>query len=126
MADNASEISRLEQANGLGLAFLRTMVTLNGGAILALLTFVGNSNSQSAFTVDLISIKMAMGSFLVAIGAMLLALLASYTYTALAPEVKIRAYLDTKIIGLNAILGIVSLASFCFGVVKVLSGTAGT
>jgi len=122
MASEQQEISRLEQANALGLQFLKTIILLNGGAILALLTFIGNSTANPAVQFDLANIKVAMWSFLAGISSMLVALLFSYSYTATAPEYGYHQFWDRHIIPVNSSLGFVSLACFIAGVSSLILG----
>jgi hypothetical protein len=122
MASESSEISRLEEANRLGLAYLRTLVLLNGGAILALLTFLGSASTSPIVQFDLASIKCAMWAFLVGISLMLFALLISYSYTATAPEQSWRKFWDDRIITLNSVLGLGALIAFFVGVSSLILG----
>jgi hypothetical protein len=122
MASESSEISRLEEANRLGLVYLRTLVLLNGGAILALLTFLGNASTSPIVEFDLGSIKSSMVAFLVGITSMLLALLISYSYTATAPEYSWHKFWNMWIIRLNSGLGLGALIAFIVGVSILISG----
>lgn len=54
----------LQNAREIGMMAIKTLVTLNSGAIVVLLTFVSNAGSQSAFTFNLQSIKVAFFLFL--------------------------------------------------------------
>jgi hypothetical protein len=117
-----SEISRLEQANTLGLAYLRTMVTLSGGAILALLTFIGSAQAQTAIHIPLLTIQISLACFLGAVVAPLLALLVSYSFTATAPESGYSHFWNRWIVPFNSVLAVTSLGAFALGVVLLLLG----
>ncbi|MDP3960900.1 MAG: hypothetical protein Q8Q26_12735 [Pseudorhodobacter sp.] len=122
MATVQSEISRLEQANKLGLEFFKTAILLNGGAVLALLTFVGNISENSVVQFALTNIKVSMCFFLIGIASILLTLIVSYSYTATAPEFRYHQYWDRHIIPLNTVLGLVSLTAFVIGVSSLILG----
>ncbi|WP_170402736.1 hypothetical protein [Ruegeria arenilitoris] len=120
--NEAGEVSRLEQANVLGLAYVRSIILLNAGGILALLTFLGNASAQTAVSISLSAIKLAMASFLAGISAILLALLVSYSFTASAPGTSYHKFWDKHIIATNTVLGIASLGIFVFGVASLIKG----
>ncbi|MCD9148234.1 hypothetical protein [Pseudophaeobacter flagellatus] len=122
LVGESSEISRLEQANTLGLAYLRTMLTLNGGAILALLTYFGNVKAETAIVVPLDSLQWAISSFTFAICVMLLTLAISYSFTASAPETPYSRFWNNWIVLLNSIAALTSLAAFISGVLFVTLG----
>jgi len=124
MNKDSAEISRLEQANVLGLAYLRTIVLLNGGAILAVLTLAGNAREDTLFFFSLASIKAAMWAFLIGITSVLIALLFSYSYTASAPETGWRNFWDQWIIRFNSVLALAAIVSFVFGVSMLIMGAA--
>ena len=126
MSQSDREISRLEQANTLGLSYLRTMVTLNGGAILALLTYLGNSATTARFFIPLDTIKCSLASFLVALCSLLLALLISYTFTASSPETGWSKFWNDWIIPLNAFCALVSLFGFTVGSLVLVLGATPT
>ena len=126
MANEQSEDSRLEQANTLGLEFLKAIILLNGGAILSLLTFIGNASASAAFQLNLESVRISMLAFLVGIVSVLFGLLISYSYTATAPGDSWRVFWDRHLIKLNAILGLVSLMAFAIGVGSLIIGTEAT
>ena len=124
MATEQSEISRLQQANTLGLEYLRTVVLLNGGAILALLTFMGNASDSAAIQFSLGSVQTAMLAFLFGIVVNLIALIVSYTFTATAPQQRYHQFWDRWIIALNAVMALTSLGAFVYGVIKLVLGAA--
>jgi hypothetical protein len=124
MNDADLEISRQERATSLGLAFLRSILLLNGGGILALLTFLGNASAQTMVTIPLQSIKWAMFCFLVAISTMMLGLLVSYAFTATTPGSKFSEFWNYHIVTLNSILGAVSLSAFIVALSILIVGTS--
>ena len=126
MPTEQSEISRQEQATTLGLEYLRTVVLLNGGAILALLTFLGNSKLDAAVQFTLGSVKTALLAFLVGIVAILIGSIISYTYTATAPEYSSRKFWNKWIITRNTLLAMASLSAFVFGVSSLICGASAT
>lgn len=63
-----------------GIIALRTIITLNSGAFVVLLTFIGNTAAQSKFSVPLGALKCAMFSFLAGITLAFISI--AYTYAA--------------------------------------------
>ena len=64
----------------LGILALKTLITLNSGAFVVLLTFIGNTAAQSKYLVPLWNIRLAM--FLFLIGITLSFIVIAYTYVA--------------------------------------------
>jgi multisubunit Na+/H+ antiporter MnhB subunit len=124
VSNQSHEISRQERANALGLAFLRAILILNGGGILALLTFLGNASAQTVVTIPLVTIKLAMLCFLIAIAVMMLGLLFSYSFTAMPPESKFVEFWNRHIVKLNFYSGVVSLTAFIVSVSILLVGSS--
>lgn len=124
MSSENHELSRQDRANALGLAFLSSILLLNGGGILALLTFLGNASAQTVVTIPLATIKVAMVCFLVAIAAMMLGLLISYSFTAMPPETKFAKFWDRHIVRLNFYMGVVSWAAFIIAVLILVAGSS--
>jgi len=116
------EISRLTDARELGLAFFKSLILLNSGAIVVLVTHMGTAKSDAAFRFNLNAIKSSMTVFLIGIVLIMTSLLISYIYTALSPYEKLKTWLDTKIIGTNAILALGSLSCFVAGVAILVFG----
>ena len=56
--------SNVQIVRELGLLAVKTLITLNSGAFVVLLTFVGNAAAQSAFVVPIEPLKLAMFCFL--------------------------------------------------------------
>jgi hypothetical protein len=122
METDASQHQRFERANTLGLAYLRTMILLNGGAILALLTFIGSASAQTFINVSVESIQNAMGLFLIGITTMMVGLIVSYIHEALAPGSRTKEILSNAVITLNGICSLCSLLSFVIGVLVIIYG----
>lgn len=70
--------SGVQVAREIGFMALKTLITLNSGAFVVLLTFIGNTQAQSQFVVPLPAPKCAMYSFFVGIAAAFLSI--TYTY----------------------------------------------
>ncbi len=117
-----AEISRLEQTNALGLAYLRTMILLNGGGLLALLTYLGNASAQTAVSIPLTHIKFAMTCFLIGIVSIMVTLLVSYSFTATNPQTSYSQFWNRWIVLFNGGMALVCLISFCLSVVALLNG----
>ncbi len=123
MSSENSEVSRLQRADALGLALVRTTILLNSGAILAVLTFAGNADDSRMIWFERGSIKCAMLSFLIGIASILLALIVSYSYTATAPQYCWHRFWDNWIIPFNVVLGISSVGAFLLGVGVLIAGS---
>jgi hypothetical protein len=124
VSGNSAEISRLERADSLGLAFFRTAVLLNGGGFLALLTFLGNASNEAAIVIVLSSIKRALACFLVGIVSVLSALVVSYSYTASAPTTSWHKFWKRWIISLNSVVAIIAIAAFASAVIALINGAS--
>lgn len=63
---DARELSRSDTdlVRELGILAIKTLITLNSGAFVVLLTFIGNTAAQSQFSIPLGVLKIAMGLFL--------------------------------------------------------------
>ena len=121
MASETSEIARLQAADQIGITVAKILVTMNAGAILALLTFIVGANEQSLFTFNVWSLQYAMASFLVGIVLILVALLVSYVFYAHPPETKVHRSLNNCIVAVNGGLVLSSIASFTSGVTLLLA-----
>ncbi len=79
MAESAGNVVQEGVIKELGLLAFKTMITLNSGAFIVLLTFLGNADlSTEAFVVSIQRLKLALVFFLVGISATLLGILLSY------------------------------------------------
>jgi len=103
--------------------FFKTIVFLNAGAILALLTFIGSAPETVSISIELLSLKKAIFSFLVGILTMFAALAFSYAYTATNPTNMFHQSADLWVIKVNLALGGLAAFAFAAGVTFVLCGT---
>jgi uncharacterized membrane protein YidH (DUF202 family) len=118
MSETKNErIERIKGAHELGLAFVKTLILINSGACVVLMTYMGNANNASAFGVPLPAVKWSLAAFLVGILSILSALGYSYFYTALHPSVKKKQSMDGLVIPFNTVCGLISLLAFVVGVI---------
>jgi len=116
------ESARIQAADQLGLAFVRTIILLNGGAIIALFTFVGNSTENSLIQFSVSSIKCSITAFLIGITTTLVGLVTSYVFYANPSETKIHKFFDEWVVAINGTFGITSVVSFVWGVLSLIRG----
>ena len=115
--------SGVQVVREIGIIALRTLITLNSGAFVVLLTFIGNTAAQSKFTVPLASLKLSMYLFLVGLGLSFVAI--AYTYvvsTQASPYPKEPKRTDGWFIPIVFIVTAASFISFLLGVISVISG----
>ncbi|WP_417808474.1 hypothetical protein [Thioclava sp.] len=115
--------SGVQVTREIGVMALRTLITLNSGAFVVLLTFIGNTAAQSQFSVPLENLKYAMFAFLVGISLSFVAI--AYTYAvsqSASPYPKESSNLDG--LYLYVVLGIstLSFVAFVTGVGTVVAG----
>ena len=112
--------SNVVMARELGLFALRTLFTLNAGACIVLLTFVGNASVSSVAVIPVEALKVAMTCFLmgIAFAAVLvtIAYVQSLRLNAAAADL---SELRSRLI-LYCGLGLASLALFIVGVAFIL------
>ncbi len=123
METQDQQIARIQGAHELGLTLVRTLILLNSGSIVVLMTYIAGANDSSIVRFSIPSIKAAMTWFLIGIFSILLGLIVSYVYTALNTMSRLKKWLDTKLIGLNAFLALTSLIAFVTGVSTLICGT---
>ena len=123
METEDSEIARISGAHELGLAFIRALILLNSGSIVVLMTYISGADADSLVQFSVQSVKLAMTAFLIGIVAILIALIVSYVYTALNTVSRLKNWLDTRLIPLNALFAIMSLSAFICGVLTLIQGT---
>jgi hypothetical protein len=70
--------ANLQTLRDLGMYAIKTLVTLNSGAFVVLLTFLGNAASQTKFSLALGSIKWAMLCFLCGIASTAVVIATAY------------------------------------------------
>lgn len=106
-----------------GLIVLRTLVTLNSGAFVVLLTFIGNAAAQSKFMVPLGDLKIAMSLFL--FGLLCTFLVLAYTYVVsqtVSPYIAEPKTTDGWYVPISATISVVSFLCFLAGVAVVVRG----
>lgn len=69
---------RMELIKEIGFMGCKFMITLNSGAFIVLLTFLGNSNASTAFSINLQNLQYAMFAFLGAIIGTFLSMTIAY------------------------------------------------
>jgi hypothetical protein len=69
----------IQSTREVGFIALKTLITLNSGAFVVLLTFIGNTAAQSQFIVPLENLKFAMYCFLAGLAAVFLSIVQTYT-----------------------------------------------
>lgn len=68
----------MEVIKEIGFMGYRFLITLNTGAFIVLLTFLGNIDGSTAFAMNLVSLKCAMWFFLVAIAGTFISMTIAY------------------------------------------------
>jgi hypothetical protein len=105
----------------LGLFALKTLITLNSGAFVVLLTFIGNAAAQSAFVVPLEALKFSMFCFLVGITSTFIVVAVAYVNSTLLSPYDLGKGMNDKVAIPGYIFGaIVALVAFVWGVANVL------
>ncbi|WP_299866998.1 hypothetical protein [uncultured Roseobacter sp.] len=72
---------RMDLVKELGLMAYRFLITLNSGAFIVLLTFIGNISENPRFSIELESLKVAMYSFLSSIVLTFVSMTVAYIST---------------------------------------------
>ncbi|MEM1074816.1 MAG: hypothetical protein AAF665_00055 [Pseudomonadota bacterium] len=99
---------------------MKTLILINSGACVVLMTYMGNASSSSAFAIPLFAVKWSLGAFLTGIISILAGLGFSYCYTALHPSVQAKQSMDGWVIPFNTACGAVALLAFLTGVVVLI------
>ncbi len=115
------DISRIQGAHELGLAFVRSCILLNGGAFAIVLGYMAGATETSLVKFSLFGLQIAMSCFLVSIFLTLFTLGLSYIYTALNFQSRFREWLDTKLIPTNAFCCLAALLLFSGGVATLIA-----
>jgi hypothetical protein len=71
-------LRRMSLIKEIGLLAYRFLITLNAGAFIVLLTFVGNVGGSGAFSFDLTRLKWGLFCFLAAIGSVFVSMTIAY------------------------------------------------
>ncbi|GAA0284795.1 hypothetical protein [Rhodovulum strictum] len=107
----------------IGIFALKALITLNSGAFVVLLTFLGNATAQTAFSVPLSAIKFSMLCFLAGIISAFADIAVAYLVALTAnPYTGKSALADWFVVPAYVGLATISLAAFSFGVWTVLDG----
>jgi len=122
MNNDEKEKVRFDRADQLGQLASKTLITLNAGGLLSLLTFIGNSSAQSRLTLSVSNVQMAIYFFLISIMCIFISMSASYVFYANPPKTKIHQWFDEHIIAINISLFMVSLFYFAYGILAVANG----
>ncbi|MEL6573058.1 MAG: hypothetical protein AAFQ64_15445 [Pseudomonadota bacterium] len=85
MEKHAGDLRR-ELIKELGMSSFKFLVTLNGGAFIVMLTFVGNVQQNAQFKIDLLALKVAMSMFLLGLFFTFCGIAIAYTSAQLSLE----------------------------------------
>jgi uncharacterized membrane protein YidH (DUF202 family) len=119
--------ANLQVTRELGLYSIKTLVTLNSGAIVVLLTFLGNAAAQTQYTLNLYGIKNSLLSFLVGIASAALVVAVAYVDSMrMSPYGNSKTLKDSAALTIYVSLSLVSFACFILGVLIVISGVVET
>ncbi|WP_339106855.1 hypothetical protein [Roseovarius rhodophyticola] len=112
----------IQTTRELGLYAIKTMVTLNSGAFVVMLTFLGNAAAQTAFFLPLAAIKASLFCFLVGIVLALIVILTAYIVALTSNPYTGKAALPDWATYLGYFgFSFASVAAFIFGVWTVVS-----
>ena len=115
--------SNVQAAREIGIITLRTLVTLNSGAFVILLTFIGNTAAQSRFIVPLSNLKNSMYLFLTGLALSFAAIAYTYVITSkVSPYPEPPSRTDGWFIYIIVIVTAFAFLSFLAGVFVVISG----
>ena len=107
----------------IGLYAIKTLIALNSGAFVVLLTFLGNAAAQTKFSVELSSIKVALSLFLVGLTcAGVVTAFAYYHAVKMSPYSSGESKLDQVSLPFYMIGSFFSFAAFIVGVGVVIFG----
>lgn len=119
--------SGVQVTREIGIFALKTILTLNSGAFVVLLTFIGNSAEKSGFLVPLWNVKNGMFCFLIGIAVAFLVVADTYvasqqTTPYPTPDRKTDGWYTPIVVVLTGI----AFVAFLAGVVIVISGVEAT
>ena len=119
--------ANLQVTRELGLYSIKTLVTLNSGAIVVLLTFLGNAAAQTQYTLDLHGIKNALLCFLVGIASAAIVVAVAYIDSMrMSPYGNSKTLKDGIALTIYVSLSLLSFACFVLGVLMVINGVVET
>lgn len=117
--------NNIQVARELSLFALKSLFTLNSGAFVVLLTFIGNAAAQSAYTVPITSIQWAMYSFLAGITLTFLVIAFAYVNSLLmSPYEPTKGVRDKVAVPLYVLGALISLLAFIIGVIVVIGNVS--
>lgn len=112
----------IQAAREIGLYALKTIITLNSGAFVVLLTFIGNTAAQSKFSVPLGALKCAMLSFVFGITLAFVSI--AYTYAAsqaASPYPRPQKKTDGWFLYIVTVIAGLALVAFLIGVILLVT-----
>ena len=115
--------SGVQVTREVGIFALKTILTLNSGAFVVLLTFIGNSAENSIFVVPLWNIKSGMFCFL--IGIAMAFVVVAYTYVVsqqISPYLTPQRSTDGWYTPIVIVLTGIAFLAFLAGVVVIITG----
>jgi hypothetical protein len=113
----------IQSTREVGFIALKTLITLNSGAFVVLLTFIGNTAAQSQFVVPLDHLKFSMYCFLGGLAAVFLSIVQTYVSSRSAsPYVEEDNRPEWRLALLSVILPALSFLAFVGGVISVVWG----
>ncbi|SFU01382.1 hypothetical protein SAMN05216236_11876 [Sedimentitalea nanhaiensis] len=112
----------------LGMLALRSLITLNAGAFIVLLTFVGNTSADSAFQLSISALRNSLICFATGLGFTSVAIVIAYlTAQALVDEAPPKILAGTKrFLVITMTCPLLALVSFLTGVGFAISGVTVT
>ncbi|MDN5786965.1 hypothetical protein [Pseudorhodobacter sp.] len=100
---------------------LKTLITLNSGAFVVLLTFIGNAAANSAFVVPLDALRFAMLCFLIGIATTFVVVAISYVNSITFNPYDLGKGMSDKVaIPVYIIGAVIALVAFVWGVARVV------
>ncbi|WFE73343.1 hypothetical protein [Roseinatronobacter sp. S2] len=113
--------SGIDAVREVGILALKTIITLNSGAFVVLLTFIGNAAAQSKFMVPLDKLQCSMYAFLCGIALSFIAI--AYTYfvsQSLSPYPLPEKRTDGWFVPIVILITGLAVAAFLVGVITVI------
>lgn len=118
----SEEMDRFDRADNLGLSTAKVLITLNSGAIIAVLTFLGSASAQTQFSLGLTQIKISLSLFLTSMLAIILGMVISYSYYATPPNEGYSNFWNKHIVKFNVTMVMLALLTFIMGVSIIICG----
>lgn len=116
--------SGVQSTRDLGVMALKFLITLNSGAFVVLLTFIGNSAEKAPFYVPLPSIKYGMYCFLAGISLSFLTIAFAYFASQkISPYPTLPKADDGWFVPIVLSLALISFSAFLLGVFTIISNT---